>query len=258
VNYDEARGLGRAAPYTLGACAIGTIKTDGTVCNITPAVLPNTPSYHRNLITWNPATVGKVTAYLIQRKKAGAADTTYTQIGTSTTNYFIDPEELPDKTVVNAPQFTYRVRASFDDVVAGQLSAWSQAATVGAVNDRPQAVADSYTTLNNTTLTVPAPGVLVNDGDSDSPLPYIGRRVIITSPTGGTMNGDFLTVITAKGGTLVMNTKTGGFTYSPKGGFVGSDSFKYKTNDGLWSTDPTVPLSLDSDEVTVSITVTKK
>jgi hypothetical protein len=257
VDYDEARGLGRTAPYGLAACAIGSIKPDGTACNITPQVLPNTPFYHRNLITWNAAAVGKVTAYLIQRKKAADPDSSYAQVGTSTTNYFIDAEELPDSHVVTAPQFTYRVRARFDDVVAAQLSAWSQSATLGAVNDRPQAAADSYAVLNNTTLTVPAPGVLANDGDSDSPLSYIGRRVIITSPTGGTMNGDFLTVTTAKGGTLVMNTKTGGFTYSPKGGFIGSDSFKYKTNDGPWS-DPAVPLSLDSDEVIVSITVTKK
>jgi hypothetical protein len=202
-------------------------------------VVSGTPFYHRSLIRWTASTVGHVTEYRIERKRDGAADTSYTQIGTSSTNYFIDPEELPD-----GQQFTYRARAKFDDVSSGQLSGWSQPVTTTAVNNRPLAAADSYTILNNATLTVPAPGVLVNDADSDSPSAFIGRRVVL--------------VTTTTNGTLVLNTTTGEFTYTPKSGFVGSDSFKYKANDGPWSGDTAVPLSADSDIVTVSITVKKK
>ena len=237
VDYDGAKGLGRVAPYGLTACAIGS----NTNCNITPPVVANTPYYHRTLLRWNPSTVGHVLAYLIQRKRADAADSTYTQIGTSTTNYFIDPEELPDSQLPGNPLFRYRVRAQFDD--PSSLSGWSQPATTTAVNDIPVAAAESYTTLNNITLTVAAPGVLTNDADTDSPSGFVGRRAIL--------------VTTTTNGTLVLNSN-GGFTYQPKGGFVGSDSFTYKTNDGPWNADPTRPLSADSGTVTVSIQVKKK
>jgi hypothetical protein len=253
VDYDGARGLGRAVPYGLAACAIGTTAQ----CNVTPTVGSGTPFYHRNLVRWNASTVGHVAAYLIQRKRAGADDTTYTQIGTSTTNYFIDPEELPDGVLNPTLAFTYRVRAQFDDNDPSSVSGWSQPVTISAVNNPPVGAADSYTMLNNTTLTAPAPGVLGNDADVDSPSAFIGRRVVITSPAGGTTSGDFITVMTANLGTLVMNTSTGGFTYTPKGGFVGTDSFQYYSNDGLWGA-TAIPLSGNSGTVTVTIRVTKK
>jgi hypothetical protein len=58
-------------------------------------------------------------------------------------------------------------------------------------------------------------------------------------------------------GTLVLNAN-GSFSYNPKNGFSGVDTFTYKANDGPWSADPTVPLSPDSNTVTVTITVTAK
>ena len=174
--------------------------------------------------------------YLVQRKLASASDATYTQVGTSTSNHFEEPEELP-----NGVSFTYRVRAQFDDPVS--LSGWSKPVTITAVNNAPLAAADSYTIVKNTTLTVAAPGVLANDAGSDSPAGYTGRRVVL--------------VTTTTNGTLVLNPN-GGFVYTPKGGFDGNDSFQYKANDGAWSADPTVPLSADSGTVTVAIQVTKK
>jgi hypothetical protein len=255
VDYDGARGLGRAVPYGLRACAIGTSPQ----CNLSPAITAGNPLYHRSLIRWTASTTGHVAAYLVERKKTGAADTTYAQVGTSTTNYFIDPNELPDTVLNPGLTFTYRVRAQFDDNDPSTVSGWSQPATTNAVNDAPVAAADSYTMLNNTTLTVPAStGVLSNDGDSDSPSNFIGRVVVITSPTGGITSGDFITVTTANLGTLVLNTKTGAFTYTPKGGFVGTDTFKYKSNDGPWSGDSSIQLSGPSAEVAVTITVKKK
>ncbi len=99
--------------------------------------------------------------------------------------------------------------------------------TVTAVNDAPVALADSYTTAEDTVLTVAAPGVLSNDSDVESsPL----TAVLVTGPTHGTL-------------TLAAN---GGFTYTPALNFFGSDSFTYQASDG----------SLLSATATVTITVT--
>lgn len=99
--------------------------------------------------------------------------------------------------------------------------------TINPVNDRPEAKGDSYTTPEDTTLTVPAPGILANDTDAD---------------------GDALTAVLNAGpahGTLTLNTN-GSFTYTPALDYVGPDSFSYKANDG----------TADSDPAAVDITVT--
>ena len=44
----------------------------------------------------------------------------------------------------------------------------SVAIAVTAVNDAPKAVADSYTVVTGTTLTIDAPGLLANDTDVDT------------------------------------------------------------------------------------------
>ncbi|MCB0015458.1 MAG: cadherin-like domain-containing protein, partial [Anaerolineales bacterium] len=91
-------------------------------------------------------------------------------------------------------------------------------------NTAPVAVGESYTTTFNTTLEVPAPGVLANDSD---------------------LNSDTLTAVLdndVSNGTLNLNSD-GSFTYTPTLGFVGEDSFTYYANDG---TD-------DSNIVTVNI-----
>jgi hypothetical protein len=48
--------------------------------------------------------------------------------------------------------------------------------TVNAVNDAPVAVNDSYSTNEDTVLTVAAPGVLGNDTDQDGDIANCGRR----------------------------------------------------------------------------------
>ena len=99
--------------------------------------------------------------------------------------------------------------------------------TVTAVfNHPPVAVDDAYATNENTTLNVPAPGVLVNDIDVD---------------------GDTLTAIqvtTPAHGALTLNAN-GSLTYVPTRHYHGADSFTYKANDG----------SADSNTATVILTV---
>src|SRR5437667_6711322 len=72
---------------------------------------------------------------------------------------------------------------------------------------------DSYTTPEDTTLTVAAPGVLANDTDVDAdPL----TAILVNGPAHGTLS---------------LNSD-GSFTYSPALNYNGPDSFTYKANDG--------------------------
>jgi VCBS repeat-containing protein len=94
-------------------------------------------------------------------------------------------------------------------------------------NRAPTAADNSYSTAEDTPLTVAAPGVLANDGDPDNnPL----SAVLVSGPIHGSLN---------------LNAN-GGFTYTPAANFNGTDSFTYKASDG----------SAQSNPATVTITVT--
>ncbi|HEU0130064.1 MAG TPA: Ig-like domain-containing protein [Mycobacteriales bacterium] len=95
-----------------------------------------------------------------------------------------------------------------------------------ATSHPPVANNDTYSTDEDTPLTVTAPGVLANDTDADGdPL----TASLTTAPANGTatVNAD------------------GSFTYTPNANFNGTDSFTYKAND----------THTDSAAATVSITV---
>jgi adhesin/invasin len=97
---------------------------------------------------------------------------------------------------------------------------------VNLANQAPTANDDSYSVQQDATLTVNAPGVLVNDTDP---------------------NNDSLTAEQDNGpsnGALTLNPD-GSFTYTPNSGFSGQDSFTYHATDG----------SLSSNSATVTITV---
>src|SRR5258708_39216638 len=96
-----------------------------------------------------------------------------------------------------------------------------------AVNDPPVAVNDSYTTAEDTTLNVSAPGLLANDSDVDGDSL---NALLVGQPTHGS---------------LTLNSN-GSFSYTPATNYNGTDSFTYKANDG----------KADSNVATVTITVT--
>ncbi len=113
-------------------------------------------------------------------------------------------------------------------VGTGAIDLSGNSAVANTTNmNAPVAVADSYTTSQDTALVVAAPGLLANDTDADGdPL----TAVKVTDPAHGTLS---------------LNSN-GSFTYTPTNGFSGSDSFTYKANDG----------TLDSNIATVSLQVT--
>jgi VCBS repeat-containing protein len=84
-----------------------------------------------------------------------------------------------------------------------------------SVNDAPPvANNESYTTIEDTLLTVAAPGILANDTDVDA---------------------DPITALLISGvsaGTLTFNTN-GSFTYRPNTNFYGTDNFSYRATDGM-------------------------
>jgi hypothetical protein len=93
------------------------------------------------------------------------------------------------------------------------------------VVNSPVAVADTYTTTQNTALVVGAPGVLANDTDP---------------------NGDALTAVLATNpahGTLALNAD-GSFTYTPTGGYTGPDSFIYRARDASNNLSPGTNVAL--------------
>jgi VCBS repeat-containing protein len=94
-------------------------------------------------------------------------------------------------------------------------------------NQAPTAAADAYSTAEDATLTVAAPGVLANDSDPD------GNRLSAVRVSGPSH------------GTLTLNTN-GSFTYTPAANYNGPDSFTYRASDG----------TLTSNLATVTITVT--
>ncbi len=93
-----------------------------------------------------------------------------------------------------------------DDVVV-------TAAGPPATNVPPVATADNFSTTINTTLVVPANGVLANDTDAQ------GNTLTVSISTGPSR------------GSVTLNAD-GGFSYTPAAGITGTDSFTYRAFDG--------------------------
>jgi len=95
----------------------------------------------------------------------------------------------------------------------------------------PTAVADSYSTNEDTTLTVAASsGVLANDVD----------------PEGETKTAELVSGVSAAQGTLTFNSN-GSFTFVPAANYYGTATFTYRTSPGA--------VEVNSRTATVSITV---
>jgi CSLREA domain-containing protein len=125
---------------------------------------------------------------------------------------------IPSRGFQGSDSFTYR---------ASDGSRESNAATVTITVGIVAATADSYSTTQDTALTVDAPGVLANDAHADGkPL----LAILVSGPSHGKLS---------------LN-EDGSFTYLPEEGFGKGDSFVYVASDG----------GRESDAATVTIAVT--
>ena len=99
---------------------------------------------------------------------------------------------------------------------------------------------DAYTTDMNTALVVAAPGVLGNDSDEDND-PLTVDTTPVTAPADG----------------LLALNADGSFTYTPGGGFVGTDTFEYRIDDGAGGADTAlVTIVVDDGVVTDGLYLT--
>ncbi len=132
-------------------------------------------------------------------------------------------EWYPDGAFNYAPLYNYHGLDTFtytvcDDTLPVPLC--STGTVRIAVNDPPVAAPDSYSTDEDTLLSVSAPGVLANDTDPNaSPPADVPLDVISASIVSGPSDG-----------ALTLNPD-GSFTYNPDPDFFGFDSFTYEACD---------------------------
>ena len=127
----------------------------------------------------------------------------------------------PTAGYVGSDSFTYEARV----LNLGILFTDTAVVTLTVTNTAPTAANDSYSATTGVTLSVPAAGVLGNDGDAD---------------------GDALTAVLVDGGgngSLDLNPN-GSFTFTSGGSFTGLRTFTYQASDGLASS-PTRTVSIN-------------
>lgn len=118
---------------------------------------------------------------------------------------------------VYTPFTNYHGPDSFTYRAADAVSTSSVATvnlTITPLNDPPLAANDSFTTLEDTAINVPAGGVLTNDTDIDS---GVLTAVLVTGPVRGSLSLNL----------------DGSFSYTPTNDFNGTDSFTYRASDGI-------------------------
>jgi VCBS repeat-containing protein len=113
-----------------------------------------------------------------------------------------------------------------NDKNAADMGFWTASAPP-PVNHAPVAASDAFSLDQDTTLTLPAPGVLANDTDADADAL---TATVATSPSQGTLilNGD------------------GSLAYTPNAQYSGPDSFTYTASDGAATATATVSLTVNA------------
>jgi len=203
--------------------ATGTVSITVTPVNDGPVVVDDSYSLFKNTLVSVPAATGvlvndsdaegdPLTAHFISGPLHATA---FTLNADGSFNY------TPAINYVGPDSFTYVANDGLLDSAPATVSL-----SIVATNTAPVAVNDSYSVNEDTTLVVPAIGVLANDTDIDGDL--------LTATLVGTVSH----------GSLSLNPN-GGFTYTPAANYQGPDSFTYQANDGL----------TNSGVATVSITV---
>ncbi|NJM60003.1 MAG: tandem-95 repeat protein [Oscillatoriales cyanobacterium RU_3_3] len=129
----------------------------------------------------------------------------------------------PNPGFVGTDSFTYTVSDGTD---ANTVPA---TVNINVTNSAPLANPDTYNILHDKPLSVAFPlGVLSNDTDAD--FDFLSAT-LVTGPTKGT---------------IAFNA-SGDFTYTPKAGFVGTDTFTYNVTDGAATVPATVTINVTSN-----------
>ncbi|HZN35961.1 MAG TPA: Ig-like domain-containing protein [Pirellulaceae bacterium] len=127
----------------------------------------------------------------------------------------------PDDDFEGTDGFSYKANDGHADSTVAAVTI-----TVNPVNDAPVAAANSFTTPQNTQLTIDAPGVLAGDTDVDEDTL---TATVITDPDHGTLDLE----------------SDGSFTYTPDEGYFGPDSFVYRASDGTLHSQATVSITVE-------------
>ena len=161
----------------------------------------------------------------------------------NTASVRIDTAANNGETAVNTTTgaITYTPNANFNGVdnfsytVADNTglvsTATSVTITINAQNDKPEAIADTASTVQNTLIAI---NVAANDTDIDS-----GDNPDPTS---------IAVVSAANHGSAIFNNSTNHIDYTPNNGFTGIDTFTYTIDD--------ISSGASSNEATVTVTVT--
>lgn len=128
---------------------------------------------------------------------------------------------LPAKNFNGSTELSYAVSDGAGNVVTGKVDV-----TVSAVNDRPELVADQYTTTRGQQLIIPAAaGLLANDFDPEGdPLTVTGHG------------------LAAHG--VVEIEADGSLRYTPNAGYIGTDTIEYTVSDGEFEVSGSLTISV--------------
>jgi hypothetical protein len=238
-TYTPAAGFIGAATFTYTA-GNGTVSNVATVTiNVTAPPAPTaadntfTTAVNTTLTVAAPGVLGNDTtpvALPLTAIALVAVPTTPAGSGTVTLNANGSFTFIPATGFIGAASFTYQAtNGTVSNVATVTINVTAVAA--------PVANNDAFTTAAGTTLTVAAPGVLVND--TPAPLTAIALVAVPTTPAGS--------------GTVTLNTN-GSFNFIPAVGFTGAASFTYQATNGTLSNVATVTITVTAAPVGPTIT----
>ena len=226
-----AADLAKAAPNTFAACVIGA--------GCRPPITGALHDVHLSFTAPNEGNLANFVVYRVDGADlvyapAGQPQQVWTPVATLPAVLGQSSYQTVDSTeLVDGASYTYFAVARYlDDPATARVDAVesdpSRLVTIEAKNEPPAALGDTYSTSEDTALSVPAPGVLANDGDRDSPLTLAAQVVTGTGPSHGTLrlNAD------------------GSFTYTPAENYHGADSFTYRATSGAIALSATVTITV--------------
>jgi VCBS repeat-containing protein len=203
----------------------GNGGTDIIIVNVTVSPVNDAPVAAGDSSTSNEDTPATITVLANDSDPDGDALTVSIVTGPSKGQATVNADGTitytPNANATGADSFTYTVSDGTTSSSAATVNI-----TINAVNDTPLAVADSYSTDEDTAL---SGNVLANDSDPD--LGDTRTAVLVSGPAHGT---------------LTLNAD-GSFTYTPAANSSGPESFSYRARDAAGA---------ESPPVTVAITVT--